>query len=199
MKACLISIILTLSTALAAPSQIICLGDSLTAGYGIEKDKAYPQILENKLKKLGKEVKVLNGGVSGSTTASGKTRLKWLLKKSRPSIMILALGANDGLRGLKLEQSKKNLEDIILLAKKNDIKVLLAGMRLPPNYGKDYVKQFRQMYTELQKKYELVTVPFLLKDVGGKKDLNIEDGIHPNAEGHEIIAQTILKYLEPLL
>ncbi|MCO4754726.1 MAG: arylesterase [Bacteriovoracaceae bacterium] len=199
MKACIIFLFLTLSTALAAPVQIICLGDSLTAGYGIEKDKAYPQILENKLNKMGKQVNVLNGGVSGSTTASGKSRLQWFLKKSKPEIMILALGANDGLRGLKLAQSEKNLEEIILLAKKSNVKILLGGMRLPPNYGKDYVKQFRQMYTKLKKKHDLVMIPFLLKDVGGKKELNIEDGIHPNEKGHEVIAQTIIKYLEPLL
>lgn len=181
--------------------QIVCLGDSLTAGYGIDKEKAYPELLENKLNK-GKEksrVKVLNGGVSGSTTASGKSRLKWYLKKSSPDVLILALGANDGLRGLKLSESQKNLEEIIELAKSNNMKVLLVGMRLPPNYGQEYVKSFKEMYTNLQKKYQLPTMPFMLKDVGGVKELNIEDGIHPNEKGHEIIAENLLKSLRPLI
>lgn len=182
-----------------ASTEIICLGDSLTAGYGIEKDKAYPKLLEIKLKAKGKDVKVLNGGVSGSTTASGKTRLNWFLKKAKPKILILALGANDGLRGLKLASSEKNLEEIITLAKSRDIQVLLAGMQLPPNYGEDYTKAFRSMYSNLKKKHDLPIIPFLLKGVGGKKELNIEDGIHPNEKGHEVIANTVLEYLEPLL
>ncbi len=112
-------------------------------------------------------MKVLNGGVSGSTTASGKSRLQWYLKKSSPEILVLALGANDGLRGLKLSQSQENLDEIIKLAKQNEIKVLLVGMRLPPNYGEEYVKSFKSMYTDLQKKYKLPTMPFMLKDVAG--------------------------------
>ncbi|MBC74414.1 MAG: arylesterase [Halobacteriovoraceae bacterium] len=199
MKNYLLIALLSITSALANTTEIVFLGDSLTAGYGIEKEKAYPQIVENKLKAKGKDIKVLNGGVSGSTTAGGKSRLGWFLKKSNPDIMVLALGANDGLRGLKLSQSEKNLEEIINIAKKKNIKVLLAGMRLPPNYGKDYVKQFRSMYKKLKEKHNLKMIPFMLKDVGGRKELNIEDGIHPNEKGHEVIANTVIKYLEPLL
>lgn len=199
MKNYLLIALLSITSALANTTEIVFLGDSLTAGYGIEKEKAYPQIVENKLKAKGKDIKVLNGGVSGSTTAGGKSRLGWFLKKSNPDIMVLALGANDGLRGLKLSQSEKNLEEIINIAKKKNIKVLLAGMRLPPNYGKDYVEQFRSMYKKLKEKHNLKMIPFMLKDVGGRKELNIEDGIHPNEKGHEVIANTVIKYLEPLL
>ena len=199
MKNYLLIALLSITSALANTTEIVFLGDSLTAGYGIEKEKAYPQIVENKLKAKGKDIKVLNGGVSGSTTAGGKSRLGWFLKKSNPDIMVLALGANDGLRGLKLSQSEKNLEEIINIAKKKNIKVLLAGMRLPPNYGKDYVEQFRSMYKKLKEKHSLKMIPFMLKDVGGRKELNIEDGIHPNEKGHEVIANTVIKYLEPLL
>lgn len=179
--------------------QVICLGDSLTAGYGIDKDKAYPRLVENKLNAKGIKAKVLNGGVSGSTTASGVSRLNWFLKKSKPDILILALGANDGLRGLKLSESEKNLEDAIVLAKKNGVKVLLAGMQLPPNYGKEYTESFRAMYEGLRKKHGLKMIPFILENVGGNKELNLEDGIHPNEKGHEVIADTVMKYLEPML
>ena len=179
--------------------QIICLGDSLTAGYGIEKDQAYPRLVEDKLNAKGIKAKVLNGGVSGSTTASAVSRLNWFLKKSKPDILILALGANDGLRGLKLSESEKNLEEAIVLAKKNGVKVLLAGMQLPPNYGKEYTESFRAMYEGLRKKHGLKMIPFMLENVGGNKELNLEDGIHPNEKGHEVIADTVMKYLEPML
>lgn len=178
---------------------IVVLGDSLTAGYGVDKEDAFPSILQNLLHQNGFEnYRVINAGVSGSTTASGKSRLKWFLK-SNPSILILALGANDGLRGLQLEQSQKNLEEIILEAKKLQIKVILAGMHVPTNYGEKYQKQFHQMYKTLQKKHQLTLIPFLLEGVGGKKELNIADGIHPNAKGHAIIAKNVYKYLEPQL
>jgi acyl-CoA thioesterase-1 len=181
------------------PIKILIIGDSLTAGYGVEKEEAFPAILEKKIHKLGHtQYQVVNGGVSGSTTASGKSRLKWFLK-GNPKIMLLALGANDGLRGLKLEQSKKNLEEIIKKAKSQNIKVVLGGMQIPTNYGKDYRKQFQQMYQDLSKQYEIPLIPFLLDGVGGHKELNIADGIHPNAKGHEKVATTVLKYLEPLL
>ncbi len=199
MKNYLILALMSIGLAYGATTEIVFIGDSLTAGYGIEKDKAYPQIVENKLKAKGKDVKVLNGGVSGSTTAGGKSRLTWFLKKSNPKVMILALGANAGLRGLKLAQSEKNLEEIIEMAKEKKIKILLGGMRLPPNYGKEYVKQFRSMYKKLKEKHELNMIPFMLKDVGGRTEFNIEDGIHPNEKGHEVIADTVIKYLEPLL
>lgn len=199
MKKYLIMLFIGLSISAWGETQIVFLGDSLTAGYGIEKENAYPNLVEQKLKDKGKNVKVLNGGVSGSTTASGKSRLKWFLKKAKPEVLVLALGANDGLRGVKLSESEKNLEEIISLAKKEGLKVLLAGMQMPPNYGKEYTQSFKSMFTNLQKQHELPMIPFILEKVGGNKDLNIEDGIHPNEEGHKVIADTVMKYLEPLL
>lgn len=179
--------------------KILILGDSLTAGYGIDQSDAFPAVLEKKIIINGhKNYRVINGGVSGSTTASGKSRLKWFLK-SKPFILILALGANDGLRGLKLEQSEQNLESIIVEAKKVGIKVVLGGMQLPVNYGKEYREKFQKMYETLHKKHKITFIPFLLKDVGGKKELNISDGIHPNVEGHKIVAENVYKYLGPLL
>lgn len=178
---------------------IVVLGDSLTAGYGVDKEDAFPSILQQLLHQNGfQNYRVINAGVSGSTTASGKSRLKWFLK-SRPSILILALGANDGLRGLQLKQSQKNLEEIILEAKRLKIKVILGGMHVPTNYGEKYQTEFHQMYKTLQKKHKLILIPFLLEGVGGKKDLNIADGIHPNSKGHVIIAKNVYKYLEPQL
>lgn len=176
---------------------ILFLGDSLTAGYGVEKDQAYPALVEKKLNKKYK-VKVLNGGVSGSTTASGLSRLRWFLK-AKPDIVVLILGANDGLRGIKLKESKKNLEKIILKAKEENLKIILAGMMIPPNYGKEYTEQFKQMYIELKEKYKLPWIPFILKDVAGLEKMNIEDGIHPNSNGHEKVAENLIPYLEPHL
>ena len=189
----------SLKSSIKAPKKILILGDSLTAGYGVDKEDAFPAVLEGLLHQKGhQEYSVINAGVSGSTTASGKSRLKWFLK-SNPSIMILALGANDGLRGLELEQSQNNLEQIIVEAKKQNIKIILAGMHVPTNYGKSYQVQFHKMFQTLHKKHQLVLIPFLLEGVGGKKELNIADGIHPNAKGHKVIAQTVYQYLEALL
>jgi len=208
MKNLLLYILLVLSFTLYANDEgesqmttkkktILFLGDSLTAGYGVEKELAYPSLVEQKLKKKF-NVKVLNGGVSGSTTASGISRLKWFLKAD-PDILVLILGANDGLRGIKVEESKKNLRLIIDKANKEGLKVILAGMMLPPNYGKEYTTNFKKMYEEIRDEYKLDWIPFILQDVAGLKDKNIEDGIHPNSEGHEIIASNLIKYLEPHL
>lgn len=177
----------------ANDKSILFLGDSLTEGYGVDETRAYPVLVG---KELG--VKVLNGSVSGSTTASGHSRLKWFLK-ARPTHMLLALGANDGLRGLKLEDSKKNLEAIIELAQKNSIKVVLAGMLMPPNYGESYRSEFKTMYEGLAKKYKLEFIPFLLEGVAGNPKLNISDGIHPNEAGHEIMARLVSKKFKEIL
>lgn len=180
-------------SARASDKSILFLGDSLTEGYGIDETKAYPVLVG---KELG--VKILNGSVSGSTTASGLGRLKWFLK-AKPTHMLLALGANDGLRGLKLEDSKKHLESIIELAQKNGIDVVLAGMLMPPNYGESYRAQFKSMYEGLAKKYKLDFIPFLLEGVAANPTLNISDGIHPNEAGHEIIARLVSKKFKEIL
>jgi len=177
-------------------SSILFLGDSLTEGLGVDSKDAYPYLIELMIQnQLHKNITVINGGVSGSTTSDAFARLKWYLKK-KPSIVFIALGANDGLRGLDLKQSQKNLEKIIQYALDSNAKVLLARMLIPPNYGIQYVNQFKKIYTDLQTKYKLKNIPFLLENVAGKKELNQRDGIHPNEKGHAIIAQTVFKYLK---
>lgn len=179
--------------------KILILGDSLTAGYGVEKSKSYPAVLEKLLVEAGKkEVSILNGGISGSTTASGLSRLTWFLK-AKPSLLIVALGANDGLRGVKVTSSKENLRKIIKLAKKNKLKVILAGMHVPPNYGKEYARDFHAMYKDLAKEEKVELIPFLLEGVAGKKELNIYDGIHPNEKGHLILAKSVFNKIKDLI
>lgn len=180
------------------PKKIVIIGDSLTEGYGVDKSFSYPSVLQEKFDKLGKKVKIINGGVSGSTTASGKSRLKWFMRV-KPDIVVFALGANDGLRGIKLEQTRSNLEDLVKMAQEKKVKVVLAGMRIPPNYGKEYTAGFYKIFTEISKKYNTSLIPFLLEGVAGNKDLNIEDGIHPNRKGYVIIAETVYKTLKDLI
>jgi acyl-CoA thioesterase-1 len=175
------------------------LGDSLTEGYGLEPEQAFPAVLEKMLREEGRgDVEVANAGISGSTTASGVGRLKWQLQ-NRPAIALIALGANDGLRGVSVAQTRKNLADMIKLLKDKGVKVLLAGMKLPPNYGPAYTRAFERMFPELAQENRITLIPFLLEGVAGEKDLNEEDGIHPNEKGHRIIARTVIKYLRPLL
>lgn len=175
-------------------TSILFIGDSLTAGYGIAKEKSYPSLLEKKLIAQQIDVKILNGGVSGSTSASVESRLKWYLK-AKPDFLFLAIGANDGLRGVATKSTRENIEKTINLALKNNIKVIIAGMKLPPNYGKDYIKDFEIIYKDMKKKYDLEYIEFLLDGVAGIGKYNQEDGIHPNEEGHQIIASNI----EPIL
>lgn len=193
-----LSAILLLSSVAFAETKIVALGDSLTEGYGISDDKAYPRLLEDRLKSEGRDVKIINAGVSGSTTASAVGRLKWQLK-NKPDILIIALGANDGLRGLPAKQIKKNLLDTIELAKKNRIKILFVGMKMPPNYGKKFEKEYETLFQEIAQSEKLEFVPFLLEGVAGVPKLNLADGIHPNEEGHKILSETIYKHLKKLL
>jgi len=181
-----------------AETLIVVLGDSLTEGFGVAKEEAYPHLLEKELQRKGHSVKVINAGISGSTSASGPSRLRWYIK-THPDIVILALGGNDGLRGLTVKHMKKNLSKAIELAQAEKILILLAGMQIPQNYGTEYTESFRNAFHELAKQYQLQMIPFLLKEVGGVSSLNQADGIHPNPEGHQIIVQTVMEYLEPLL
>jgi acyl-CoA thioesterase-1 len=184
---------------LYAQTKVLFIGDSLTAGYGIPKEKAYPYLVASTLKsQFKKQIKVINGSVSGSTTASAVSRLKWY-QKTKPDILFLALGANDGLRGIDLESSRKNLDKAIKYAKELKIKVILAGMMIPPNYGPDYTKAFLRIYKDLSENNKVTLLPFLLEGVAAKKDLNLADGIHPNEKGHEVMAKIVIKYLRPLL
>jgi len=179
--------------------KVIILGDSISAGLGVEKEQAFPFLLQNMLKQKGfHTVKITNGSISGSTTAGAVSRLKWYMR-TKPDILVLALGANDGLRGLSTDLMKQNLEKSIVLAKKNEIKVVLTGMKIPPNYGTEYVKAFESSFVSLAQKYDLPFIPFLLKDVAGNASLNQADGIHPNSEGHKMIAVTVFDILMELL
>ena len=192
-------LILGLSFSLSSFAQtILFLGDSLTEGYQLSKNEAYPALVETELKKNRPKVKVINGGVSGATSASGLKRMDWYLK-AKPDIMILALGANDGLRGLKLDHTEKNLISVIEKAQERKITVIIAGMKMPVNYGEPYRTQFESMFPRLAKKYKLKLIPFILEGVGGDPKLNLADGIHPNPDGHKVMAKTVLKVLEPIL
>jgi acyl-CoA thioesterase-1 len=200
MKLLILLSLLLQSTLLLANdgNSIVFIGDSLTEGYGVQKDSAYPALIQAKITNLGKKYKVINAGISGSTTASASSRVKWFIK-SKPQIIVLALGANDGLRGIDTKSTYKNLEKAIMLAKEQKIKIVLGGMYLPKNYGKQYTKDFRKVFLDLKKNHDLVFIPFMLEGVGGVSKYNIEDGIHPNDDGHKIVADTVFKYLEPLL
>ncbi len=175
---------------------VLFLGDSLTEGLGVSKEQAYPRLVGDLIEsKLDKKITVINGGVSGSTTSDGLARLQWYMKK-QPSLVFVALGANDGLRGLDLDKSQKNLEKIIRQAQRSGAKVLLAGMLIPPNYGPEYTQRFKNMYTNIQEKYSLKSMPFLLQDIAGKKEFNQKDGIHPNAKGHAVIAEKVFEFIK---
>lgn len=187
--------LLILLTSQVYAQTILFLGDSLTEGYQLSKEEAFPAIIERALKTKHKDIKVLNGGVSGATSASGMKRLNWY-KKSKPEIMVLALGSNDGLRGIKPAVTEKNLSEIIEKAQKLDMTVILAGMKMPTNMGEPYRTEFENIFPKLAKKYKVKLIPFLLEGVGGVPKLNLPDGIHPNPEGHEVMAKTVLKVLE---
>ncbi len=178
--------------------KIIILGDSLTEGYGIEKSQAFPAKLEQLLNKKTGKYSVLAAGTSGSTSASGYKRLKWHLR-AKPQVLILALGGNDALRGVKPLTTKKNLAKVIRLAKKNGLKVFLAGMKTPTNYGNSFGKDFEKIFKELALEYQIGLIPFLLQDVGGVAKYNLQDGIHPNETGHSIIAKNLFNQLKDKL
>ncbi len=186
------------SSGSGAPVHILFIGDSLTAGYGVRKDEAFPALIEKKLKAAGRNVKITNGGVSGSVSAEADRRLRWHLK-AKPSILFLSLGANDALKGTPPGVIKSNLEKAILLAKENDIKVILGGVRIFTNFGTRYAADFEKIYADLAREQKVAFVPFILEDVALDKSLNLSDGKHPNPRGHERVAAGVLKVLEPML
>lgn len=180
---------------------ILCFGDSITAGYGLDdSNDAYPALLQQKIDSLGLNYTVINSGVSGETTAGGRSRIDWVIKQ-KVDLFLLELGANDGLRGVALTETRANLQAIIDVVKEKSPQttIILAGMELPPNMGQDYTTEFRQLYADLAEKNDLEFIPFILKDVGGIASLNQGDGIHPNVEGHKILANTVWETLEPLV
>lgn len=195
-KILLILFIIAISIANAKNDRILFLGDSLTEGLGVKKQEAFPKLVQDLIQtELKKDIQVINGGVSGSTTSDGLARLKWYLRK-KPYLVFIALGANDGLRGLNLKKSQKNLEEIVSYALKSKAKVLLAGMLIPPNYGPKYSEDFKKMYEIIKIKYKLRSMPFLLDGVAGKEELNQRDGIHPNAKGHKYIAKQVFEFIK---
>lgn len=177
---------------------IIFLGDSLTAGYELDESQAFPAHVETDLRESGHKVRVINAGISGDTTTGGLARLDWLLNQ-KPDMLFVGLGGNDGLRGTPLETSEVNLRAIIERATAAGVRVLLAGMLIPPNYGQDYTEQFAGIYPRLAEEFGVPLIPFLLEGVAARPELNLDDGIHPNAEGQRIVAETVLSHLEPLL
>lgn len=185
----------------AAPQKVILfLGDSITAGYGLEPAQAYPALIQEKIDAKNWSFRVVNAGQSGDTSAGGLNRMNWLLK-NRVDVLVLELGGNDGLRGLPAETTRKNLQAIIdrTRAKNPAAKIVLAGMMVPPNMGRDYGQQFAAIFTDLAKQNKAALIPFVLENVGGVRELNLPDGIHPTAKGHEIVANNVWKILEPVL
>ena len=173
-------------------------GDSLTAGLGVAQQEAYPAQLEERLHARGYPYRVVNSGVSGETTAGGLRRLDWVIK-ARPEIVILELGANDGLRGVPLEETRANLSRMIKRLQAARIQVILAGMRLPPNYGPMYTTGFSNLFFELGREYKVPFIPFFLEGVAARPELNQEDGLHPTPEGYQQVVDNVLPVLLPLL
>ncbi len=179
---------------------ILFFGNSLTAGYGVEPENAFPALIGDKIDSLNLPYKVVNAGLSGETTAGGKNRIQWVLK-SPCDIFVLELGANDGLRGIEVKETSQNLQSIIDLVKARnpDVKLVLTGMEVPPNMGRSYSADFHSIFPGLAKKNNMAFVPFLLEGVAGNPELNQGDGIHPTEKGHEILAENVWMVLKPLL
>jgi len=198
-------LLLTIVTSLACAQnstsgtiKILVMGDSLSAGYGIDIQQGWVNLLEKELTK-NRSIQIINASVSGETSSGGNTRLPALLAEHKPNIVILELGGNDGLRGQPLKLLEKNLQTMIDASKKSDAKVLLAGMQIPPNYGARYSNQFKELYPKLAEQNQLGLIPFLLEGVGGNETLVQRDGIHPTAEAQPIIVKNVLPELEKIL
>ncbi|MEP0132740.1 MAG: arylesterase [Eudoraea sp.] len=179
---------------------IMFFGDSLTAGYGLDTEEAFPAVIQQIVDSLNLNYTVVNAGLSGETTASGRNRLDWVLNQ-KTDVFILELGANDGLRGIPLNETRLNLQAIVNSVKEKnpDTVIIVAGMQIPPNMGQDYTTEFRKIFPELAEKNETYLIPFLLDNVAGIPELNQEDGIHPTIEGQKIVANNVWEVLEPVL
>lgn len=179
---------------------ILFFGNSLTAGYGLEPDQAFPALIQERIDSLDLPYKVINAGVSGETTSGGRSRIDWLLKQP-VDVFVLELGANDGLRGVKTEETYRNLKAIIekVRSKNPEVKVVLAGMQIPPSMGQQYAQDFREIYTRIAKEDSVALIPFLLEGVAGNRELNQGDGIHPTVEGQKILAENVWTTLEDVV
>jgi acyl-CoA thioesterase-1 len=183
----------------AAPERVIvALGDSLTAGFGLAPDQAWPALVEARIRREGYPYRIVNAGVSGDTSAGGLRRVDWVLR-ARPEIAVVALGANDGLRGQEPGETRANLEAIVARLQSAGVRVLLAGMRLPPNYGAERARAFTAVFADVARRAQVPLMPFLLDGVAADPGLNLGDGIHPNAAGHRVIAERVWPFLRPLL
>ncbi|MBF9237306.1 arylesterase [Hymenobacter sp. BT683] len=184
----------------AGEKRVLFFGNSLTAGYGVEPDQAFPALVGQKIDSLGLDYKVINAGLSGETTAGGRSRVGWVLRQP-VDVFVLELGGNDGLRGLPLTATRRNLQAIIDTVRRRSPKaqIVLAGMQIPPNLGATYAADFKALYQEIAAKNKLVLIPFLLQGVGGDRRLNQPDGIHPTPAGHRILARNVWSVLQPLL
>lgn len=191
----------TLAAGTNAPvKSLVLLGDSLSAGYGVDPAEAWPALVQEKIRSAGIPYNLVNAGVSGDTTAGGLRRLDWLLR--RPvDVLLLELGGNDGLRGLQLNATRTNLQTVIdrTLAKWPEARIVIAGMKLPANMGETYTKEFESIYTDLAATNKITLIPFLLEGVGGRAELNLPDQIHPNPAGHRVVASNVWQILEPVL
>lgn len=179
---------------------ILFFGDSVTAGLGVETNEAFPALIQNKIDSAGLNYEVINGGLSGETSAGGLRRIDWVLQ--RPvDVMILELGGNDGLRGIDLKSTKENLQQIIDKAKAKypEMKIIIAGMQVPPNLGPEYSNEFLQIYPALAQENNLPLIPLFLNSIGGNEELMQQDGLHPTSEGHKVLANLIWEHLQPLL
>lgn len=179
--------------------QLLVIGDSLSAGYGVKKSEAYPALLEELLKQKGRNVKVINGAESGAISSAALPRLKFYYKRFKPDILLLAIGGNDARAQKPATKIKENLVKALDFAKEHDLKVILAGQKIFSNYGPEYGKEFEQVYKQLAKEYKLTFIPFLLEGVGGEARLNQDDGFHPNVEGHKKIARHVLPFVLEVL
>lgn len=183
-----------------SPSRMVFFGDSITAGYGIPIEKAFPALIQAKLEQANKPFEVINAGLSGETTTGGLNRIDWILR-SKPDVFVLELGGNDGLRGLSLNETEKNLKAMIEKVRKAnpEAKIILAGMQIPPNLGQDYTERFQNLYPMVAQDMDVMLIPFLLEGVGGDPDLNLSDGIHPNEEGHSLVAELVWDVLNEVM
>ncbi|MFW7379460.1 MAG: arylesterase [Oligoflexus sp.] len=201
-KLCLITFCLMLFGApnILAKPKILALGDSLTFGYEVAAEKTWPALLQKKLKDAGHpEAEVLNAGTSGATTAFGQQTLRFHLRRHKPDLLIYGLGANDGLRGHEPASIEKNIRETIQYAQKQNMKVLLLGMKAPPNYGSEFPEEFEKLFQRIAKDLKIEFLPFYLDGVAGKPELNQPDGIHPNEKGYEIIATNIFNKVKTIL
>ena len=205
MKYFFLSLILTFCVSTQSEGQnaevktILFFGDSITAGLGVDKDQAFPALIQDRIDSLGMKYEVINGGLSGETSAGGLRRIDWVLQR-KIDVMILELGGNDGLRGIDLSSTKENLQQIIDKVESTypEVQIILAGMQVPPNLGQEYTRQFQEIYPSLAEKNDLPLIPTIMNKLGGSEQFMQSDGLHPTSKGHELIAETIWDKLKPI-